>query len=96
MTDRYDLMTSRTVKQRDGSEKTYYTRVGVMFAMKSGKDGFNLKFEALPIPRIYDGAISVDVVAFPPKENDGDGGGGQQRQQRRPTADADLDDTVPF
>lgn len=90
MTERYDLLTSRTVKQRDGTEKTYYTRVGVMFAMKSGKDGFNLKFEALPLPRIYEGAISVDVVAFPPKENDG---GGQQ-QQRKPAAE--LDDDIPF
>ena len=78
------------MKQRDGTEKTYYTRVGVMFAMKSGKDGFNLKFEALPLPRIYEGAISVDVVAFPPKENDG---GGQQ-QQRKPAAE--LDDDIPF
>lgn len=93
MTDRYDLLTSRTVKQRDGTEKTYYTRVGVMFAMKNNKDGFNLKFEALPLPRIYEGNISVDVVAFPPKENDGDSGG--QRQQR--AAKPDLDDQdVPF
>lgn len=93
MADRYDLMTSRTVKQRDGSEKTYYTRVGVMFAMKNDRDGFNLKFEALPIPRIYDGAISVDVVAFPPKE-DGDSGGAQRQQQRKPAPDDDSD--IPF
>lgn len=96
MTDRYDLLTGRTVKQRDGTEKTYYTRVGVMFAMKNGKDGFNLKFEALPIPRIYEGNISVDVVAFPPKEND-EGGGQRQQAARKPAAaEPDLDDGVPF
>lgn len=95
MTDRYDLLTSRTVKQRDGTEKTYYTKVGVMFAMKGDKDGFNLKFEALPIPRIYDGNISVDVVAFPPKDND-EGGGRQQTQQRAAKPAPDLDDDIPF
>lgn len=88
MTARYDLMTAR--KGKDG--KTYWTKVGVMFAMKDGKDGFNWRLEAYPIPKIYDGEVVVEGAAFPPKENDS--GGGQQRQQRKPAPD--LDEDIPF
>ena len=68
--ERHDVLTSRTGK--DG--KTYWTKIGVMWPLKTG--GYRITFEALPIGRVYEGAYSVECVAFPPKDKQGGGGGG--------------------
>tara|TARA_R100001443_G_scaffold98344_1_gene105352 strand:+ start:537 stop:749 length:213 start_codon:yes stop_codon:yes gene_type:complete len=66
MTQRYDLTVPRT--SSDG--KTYWTRVGVAFANKSGK-GFNLIFEALPLPSKNDrGEIETRVLMMEPLPKD--------------------------
>ena len=63
MAERYELKTART--GTDG--KTYWTKIGVMFPNKSGKDSFNLIFEALPIPAMNDsGQLEVRVMAMEP------------------------------
>ena len=80
----YALKTAR--EGRDG--KTFWTQVGVMFPWKSG-EGFNLSFEALPIPALNDkGVLEVRVLAMEPydKENQGT----SERGTRPP------DDAVPF
>lgn len=67
MTERYDVKVPRVGK--DG--KTYSTKIGVMFPWKSGKDGFNIIFEALPIPKMgQSGEIEVMCMAAPPFEED--------------------------
>jgi len=72
MASRYELMTAR-----ESNGKTYWTRLGVMFPMQGGKDGFSITLEALPIPQIgNDGKIECRMVAFPPKEQDQRQGGG--------------------
>tara|TARA_R110002050_G_scaffold200943_3_gene336003 strand:+ start:2743 stop:2955 length:213 start_codon:yes stop_codon:yes gene_type:complete len=66
MADRYELKTPRQGK--DG--KTWWTKIGVAFPMKD-KDGFNVTFEALPIPQLNDkGELVVEVKMFPPYEGD--------------------------
>lgn len=77
MTTRYDVLTSRAGK--DG--KSYYTKIGTMWPMESG--GFKITFDALPIPRIYEGKLSVEAVAWEPRKDGAKGGGA-------------ADDAVPY
>tara|TARA_B100000700_G_scaffold61416_1_gene67296 strand:+ start:412 stop:783 length:372 start_codon:yes stop_codon:yes gene_type:complete len=63
MAQRYDLMVPRS--GNDG--KTYWTKVGVAFANKSG-NGFNLSFEALPLPSKNDrGDYETRVIMMEPR-----------------------------
>lgn len=75
MSDRYDLMTGRKYKTRDGQEKTAWTRVGTMFPRDKG--GFSIQLEALPLN--IDEKGGVRLMAFPPKDRDERGGGGGAR-----------------
>ena len=85
--ERYDLMTARKV-----GDKTYWTKVGVMFANRD-KPGYRLVFEALPLPTLYDGKLETTVMAFPPKERD-DGGSAARRTP--PATPGDPGDDIPF
>jgi hypothetical protein len=78
---RFDLVSPRKAKD---SDKTYFTKVGVAFANRSG-DGYSLLFEALPLP---DAEGSVRVLMMPAKPKD-------DRQGSRPAA-RDDEDSVPF
>jgi hypothetical protein len=63
MAQRYDLMVPRS--GNDG--KTYWTKVGVGFANKSG-NGYNLTFEALPLPSKNDkGEYETRVIMMEPR-----------------------------
>ena len=66
MADRYDMKTARTGK--DG--KPFWTKIGAAWPMKE-KDGFNLTFDALPIPQLNDkGELVVQATLWPPFEGD--------------------------
>ena len=84
--ERYDLLTARKV-----GDKTYWTRVGVMFPQRDGR-GFRLSFESLPVPQFYDGKVEVTVMAFPPKDD----AGGSAAKRTPPATPGALDDDVPF
>lgn len=103
MADRYDIMTGRDGTDRDGNTKTFWTKIATMFKVKD-KDQFRIKFDALPIPKLYtpeggETQLSVEAMAFPPRPD-------EQPQQRpapapgrtapRGGAGADLGDEVPF
>ena len=63
MADRYDLKVMR--KGKDG--KDYGTKIGSAWPWKSGKDGFNLVFDALPVAQLaHDGSLSCDVMMVEP------------------------------
>jgi hypothetical protein len=87
MSQRYDVMTPRPWTDRDGNEKTSWTRVGTMFETKNG---FSIALDALPIPTMKDGKLECRLVCFPPKEKDDAPRGGS-----RPPA-PELDDQIPF
>lgn len=72
MSDRYDLMTGRKYKTRDGQEKTQWNRCGTMFRSKNG-NGFSIVLESLPLTLDEKGGIRIQ--AFEPKPKDGQGGG---------------------
>ena len=105
MANRYELKTAR--QGNDG--KTYWTRIGSMFPMK-GKNGFNLVFDALPIPSQNDqGQMEVRVTAWEPlpkggqpdAHNQAKGNGYQPDQDRIQHAmnnpgGANLDAEIPF
>jgi hypothetical protein len=61
MADRYDVMVA-TEKEVRGEKKTYWTKVGVMFPAKEGKDGFAIYLDALP--------LTGKLHALPPKPRD--------------------------
>jgi hypothetical protein len=92
MADRYDLVAPR----KGNNDKTYFTKVGVMFANRNG-DGFSLTFEALPLPSLNDkGELETRVLAMVPRDRDA-----APRTTGRPGVmehyDApDLNDDVPF
>jgi hypothetical protein len=88
--ERFDIVCPRAGK--DG--KTYFTKIGVMWPMKSG-NGFSISFEALPIPSLNDGVLEVRALAMPPKPQDGQRQGSGGSGGRGPAL-ADLDDEVPF
>ena len=55
-------------KGRDG--KNYYTKIGAMFPWKSG-EGFNLTFDALPVPKLNDnGELEILCMVSKPFEED--------------------------
>lgn len=69
---------------KDG--KTYWCRIGTMFESKNG-DGFNMVFDALPLP---DKEGRVAVIVRPPRPRDG-----EQTQAPRNATDG-VDDVVPW
>ena len=74
MAQRYDLMVPRS--GNDG--KTYWTKVGVAFANKAG-NGFNLSFEALPLPSKNDrGEYETRVIMMEPKPRPQQGGNSEE------------------
>lgn len=63
MADRYDLISPREYKTKNGEQKTYWHKVGTAF--KREKGGYMLKYDSLPLSN-KDGECSVLMV--PPKD----------------------------
>lgn len=67
MTDRptYHAFTVRKYKKEDGSDNSFWTKIGVVFAHKDGK-GYDVVLDCLPL----DGRISIrepkEKPALPP------------------------------
>ena len=66
-----DLHVFATSKR--GNDKTFYTRIGSAWAIKSG--GFSIRLDALP--------VNPEMVLFPPKNGDNGNGddAGQETSQ---------------
>lgn len=102
MTKRWDAMSAKQV-----NDKTYWTRIGVMFENRSG-NGFTLSLDAIPVPT--DGAYKISL--FEPKENNNNGNsgggsyggnnnGGSSYSSGRPGSNRgqsndDVGDDIPF
>lgn len=82
MSDRYDLLVVQAYQDRDGNEKTSWTRIGTAFPYREG-DGFMVKLNALPAGQINNETGQFEIVAHlrPPLPQDGQqqGRGGHQR-----------------
>ena len=93
MANRYDVLTVTKYIDRNGDEKSFFTKIGTMFKNKSG-DSFSIEFSALPIGD-KDGKVRCYVKE--PEQRDG----GQQvsRSAARPAARStaeQIDDDLPF
>lgn len=82
--DRYDVLTARTV-----GDKSYFTKIGVAFPMKN-RPGFNIIFEALPIPQMRDGRLECTVMMMPPRPRE------DRQPGDEPRGAPTLNDDIPF
>ena len=104
---RMDILMTRQYESQ-GETKTAYTKVGVAFPLQNG--GFRLRFEAIPVPTIYDGKIECSMLMVEPKPRDEQQGGqprtndtgagygaakdGEKPAYQQSMAD-DMDDEIP-
>jgi len=64
MDKRYDLMQSTGTYQKDGMEKTRWTKIGIMLEKADGKR--SIKLEVLPLPS-KEGEVWLQVFENKPK-----------------------------
>jgi hypothetical protein len=95
MADRYDVLTGSKYTNRDGEEKTFFTKIGTMFRNKTG-ESFSLELIALPLP---DKEGRVRLLVKEPQPRDGS----QQVRRSEPSVaprsmskPGDIDDDIPF
>lgn len=99
-----DILMTRQYESQ-GETKTSYTKVGVAFPLQNG--GFRLRFEAIPVPTIYDGKIECSMLMVEPKPRDQQNGQQDsqssaadydraQSGQRQSSYQDDMDDEIPF
>lgn len=90
MTQRHDLLMARSYT-KDGQTKQHYTKIGSAFPLDGG--GFRLKFDAIPIPTIYNNQVELTVLMYPPRDE-----GSGQRPQSSPASQAPdfSGDDLPF
>lgn len=79
----YDALSPRKYKDKNGQEKTTFTKIGVAFANKDG-DGFSLNLNAYPLP---DEKGEVRIVCKTPKPKD---------VNHSTKSSSEFDDTIPF
>lgn len=106
MADIYDVIAPRTYKDRQGNEKSSFTKVGVAFPMRD-RDGFNVQLEAIPAPQ--DGVFRLMLMRPKPRDEQSseprqsrqsmyDGGSFKETPTRSARSDdfATMDDEIPF
>lgn len=96
MTTRYDAIMARKYTDRDGAEKSQFTRIGVAFPMKD-RDGFSLTLDAFPAPDKETGQYRILLMPPKPREDNAPprGSSDDYANKRVPQRD-DLDDEIPF
>jgi len=93
MADYYEVKVVK--KDREGKDRG--TKIGAMFPWKSG-EGFNIVFDALPIPKLNDrGELEVVcMVSRPWKEDEFGNRAPIQQAPAAPAPSVELDDEIPF
>jgi hypothetical protein len=85
MSERLDALVARKYTDRDGNEKTSWTKIGAAFPTQNG--GYSITLEALPLPTMGDRGLETRIVLMVPKpREDGD------RQDRSQSVRRDRDD----
>lgn len=75
---RMDILMTRQYESQ-GETKTAYTKVGVAFPLQNG--GFRLRFEAIPVPTMYEGKIECSMLMVEPKPREQQGQQASQPDQ---------------
>ena len=93
MANRYDVLSVSKYVDRNGEEKSFFTKIGIMFPNKNG-NSFSMELVALPIS---DKEGKVRLYIKEPEQRDG--AQQVQRSASRPSPRStatDIDDEVPF
>lgn len=105
MAERLDALVARKYTDRDGNEKTSWTKIGAAFPTQNG--GYSLSLEALPLPTMGDRGLETRIVLMIPKPKEDQDRGRDDRESNRVQHDRDdrrtgggfgrdLDDEIPF
>lgn len=94
MANRYDVLTVSKYIDRDGNEKSFFTKIGTMFPNKNG-GSFSMELVALPIS---DKEGKVRLYIKEPEQRDGAQGSrpASKPPARQQSSHEDIDDTIPF
>lgn len=98
MAERMDVLAPREYTQ-NGEKKTAYNRVGVAWETQNG--GWSVKLEAVPVPQANQktGALEVNILLMPPRDNSQQGGGGYNRPAAQAPSQPNFDgpdEDIPF
>lgn len=103
MAERLDALVARKYKDRDGNEKTQWTKIGAAFPTQAG--GYSITLEALPLPTMGDRGLETRILLMVPKPREdrdqprtNQSGGRRQSygEQSGGSYSADLDDEIGF
>ena len=98
MSERLDALVARKYTDRDGNEKTQWTKIGAAFPTQNG--GYSVTLEALPLPTMGDRGLETRIVLMVPKPREDQPpqrGAKQQSYAEQSGGGArELDDEIPF
>jgi hypothetical protein len=96
---RLDALMARKYTDREGTEKSAFTKIGTAFPTRTG-DGYSIVLDAMPAPEAaQNGGMQYRILLMPPKPRDGDAprqGTADDHANKRGPARDDLDDEIPF
>jgi hypothetical protein len=100
-TQRLDAIMARKYQDRDGNEKSAFTRIGTAFTMQNG--GYSIVLDAMPAPEAaQNGGLQYRILLMAPKpREDAPRDNGSHADKRpaggRPAGYSDTtDDEIPF
>jgi len=64
MAERLDALVTRKYTDRDGVEKTQWTKIGATFPTQNG--GYSITLEALPLPTMGERGLETRIVLMVP------------------------------
>jgi hypothetical protein len=100
---RLDAIMARKYTDRDGNEKSAFTRLGTAFPITNG--GYSIVLDAMPAPEAaQNGGLQYRLLLMVPKPRDGDaprsGGTPAEYRDKQVTGGGarydDLNDDIPF
>lgn len=98
MAERLDALVARKYTDRDGNEKTQWTKIGAAFPTQNG--GYSVTLEALPLPVMGERGLETRILLMVPKPRDDQPARQPARQQSYAEASGGsarkLDDEIPF
>jgi len=98
MAERLDALVARKYTDRDGVEKTQWTKIGAAFPTQNG--GYSITLEALPLPTMGDRGLETRIVLMVPKPRDDQAPAPRGKQQSYAEQSGgsarELDDDLPF
>lgn len=65
MAERLDALVARKYTDRDGNEKTSWTKIGSAWPTQNG--GYSVALEALPLPTMGDRGLETRILLMEPK-----------------------------